>query len=69
MRTLIRTFHESGQMSWSWYDKNGRRYRHIKLFETREVDNEYGFMAYVLARPNIFNFIDDYVKEHPKRLF
>lgn len=77
-KTLIRSIREDGAfpIEWSWYDKNGRRYKYLCLLVhvhssdivNREIekDNKSGFMAYAVA--NGFDIIDNYEGEHPKRL-
>jgi hypothetical protein len=57
----------------SWYDRSGRRYRHINLvtfkrpgLTVKETDNRYGYYAY--AKRHGFKIIDNYESKHPKRL-
>ena len=72
MKSFIRSILRNGHVECSWYDKNGRRYKHTTTsfgFENRSVvesDNKYGYMAY--AKLHNFKIIDNWLGEHPKRL-
>jgi hypothetical protein len=71
-KVFLRTEHMNGALECSWYDKNGRRYKHVVTsfkhqdLTPRKTDDEYVFMAY--ARQNDFDIVDDYPSTHPKRL-
>lgn len=71
-KTFIRTVTPSGGIMCSWYDKNGRRYRHETTTHThkdltsKQTDDLYGFMAY--ARSHDFNIIDNFDGKHPTRI-
>lgn len=72
MKTFVRTTHMNGLVECSWYDKNGRRYKHETTslvhddLSSKETDNIYGFMSH--ARKHGYNIIDNYPHEHPKRI-
>ena len=69
---FIRTTHSDDKVEFSWYDKNGRRYKHeIDTMKhghktVRECDDSCGYMPY--AKDKGFFILDDFVGKHPKRL-
>lgn len=71
-KVFIRTTHSDDKIECSWYDKNGRRYKHeIDTLKhshktVRACDDKCGYMPY--AKEHGFVTIDDYVGEHPKRI-
>jgi hypothetical protein len=73
MKTFIRSILEDKIIEFSWYDKNGRRYKHetmeplLKSVEQFIAsDNTYGYMSY--AEKNDFKIIDSFKGVHPKNL-
>jgi uncharacterized protein YodC (DUF2158 family) len=71
MKTFIRSVSKDGWVEFSWYNKNGRRYKHESIKPENindfiKSDNTYGYMAY--ATENGFKILDDFNGDHPKNL-
>ena len=72
MITFIRSLREGGHIECSWYNNNGKRYRHeisndnfFKL-GVIETDNQYGYMRYAIEDGH--HIIDNWEDKHPEVL-
>jgi len=70
--TFIRSLTDSGFIECSWYNDNGKCYRHeisddnfFKL-GVLETDNQYGYMKYAKESHN--KIIDNWIGKHPEYL-